>query len=429
MTRFEKALELLKQVSGSGSMLGLERVSELASAFGDPQNAVPVIHVAGTNGKGSFCAMMASVLSEQGLKVGTFNSPAMLTANDQIRINGEPVSEELFADTVIRVYEKGKQKEIFPTEFEIVTVAAFLIFIQEGCDIAVVECGMGGDGDATNIISRPILSVITNVSLDHCNYLGGTTAEIASHKAGIIKQGRPVYYGGGDISAYDVIKQAAALKGSELYTIDDFKDIIETDINSDDTAVIYRENAVSVPLKGAYQVRNLVNVLSCIEILRSEGYDIGIDNIRSGLAKVHWEGRFEQLSSDPLIIFDGAHNPDGMEQLCRSIEDYFPNNKPAILIGVLADKDYALYGLMLKDLVDRAFTVAPVNPRALSADELAKALKNKGISAEPFDSIVQGLEAAVDYCLSANKPLLIIGSLYMYKDVKTVLNSKNVQNT
>lgn len=423
MTRYEYALDILKKSSGSGSMLGLERISALVSLLGDPQDRLPVIHVAGTNGKGSFCAMMSAILSEQGMNVGTFNSPAMLSPNDQIRIGGVPVSDEFFSDAVIKAYELGKKLNEPPTEFELVTAAAFIIFTEQKCDFAVVECGMGGDGDATNIIKSPLLSVITNVALDHCAYLGRTASEIARHKAGIIKSGRPVFFGGSDKDALAVIQETAKRIGSKLYTPNTlaFKPAKEI---TDCTSLIYKRRKYTVPLKGAYQQLNLINVLSCVDILREQGITVDDNSVKNGLMKVRWEGRFELLCNDPVIIFDGAHNPDGMQQLCESTRRYYPDNKPAILIGVLADKDHKLYGSLLKGLVRRAFAVSPDNPRALASDKLAESLGSSGIDAVPFNNIREGLDCAMKYCKANKCPLFIIGSLYMYKDITALLAAK-----
>ncbi|MBR6874042.1 MAG: bifunctional folylpolyglutamate synthase/dihydrofolate synthase [Ruminococcus sp.] len=418
MTRIEKALSILKQASRSGSRPGLERISELCALLGDPQDRFRAVHVAGTNGKGSFCAMLSSVLGAQGYGVGTFSSPVMLRYNDCIRLGGEPVSEDVFAGAVIKADKASAQMTDKPTEFELLTAAAFLIFAEQGCDFAVIECGMGGRGDSTNVLKAPVLSVITNVTLDHCAFLGDTVADIAAQKAGIIKAGRPVFLGRPDKEVFDVVKREADLKGSELYTPDE--DILFRSENG----FTYRGRELTLPLKGAYQAENLRNVLSCIELLRTAGVSISDDAVVQGIAAVRWEGRFERLWDDPPVIFDGAHNPDGMTALCESIRTAFPDTKPAVLIGVLSDKDYRLYAKKLCPLISQAFTITPDNPRALPAKKLAEALSSEGIPAGAYLSIGEGFEAAFGHCRESRLPLLVIGSLYLYKDI--IAQIKNI---
>ena len=427
MTEFEKAKEILKKASRSGSRLGLERILELVSIFDNPQDKLKTIHVAGTNGKGSFCAMISAALSACGYKTGTFSSPVMLEVNDCIRINGLPVDESVFAKAVFKIDAASKQMTDKPTEFEMLTAVAFYIFWQEKCDFAVVECGMGGDTDSTNVISKPLISVITNVTIDHKDYLGNTVSEIASHKAGIIKSGVPVYFGGNDDEAYKVVLQAAKANCSVLYRPDyesvSFPD--NGDLNGDDVHINYKGIDYCTPLRGSYQVCNLLNVLSCIDILAEQGISLSPELVRKGIASVHWEGRFEKLCDDPLVIFDGAHNYDGMKELCNSIKRYFNGIKPVILIGVLADKDYRSYADMLRPLVNCAFAVAPDSPRALSSEKLAECFNGFGLDTKAFPDIAAGFDEAYSYCKLKQLPLFVIGSLYMYKDIKNALKKIN----
>ena len=419
MSEFEKAKQILINASRSGSRLGLERIYELASLLADPQDKPLTVHVAGTNGKGSFCAMLSSVLSAQGYRTGMFSSPVMLRENDCIRINGEPVSEEMFADAVIRTWSAAEKMSDKPTEFELLTAAAFLIFAEQGCKFAVIECGMGGDEDSTNIIRKPLLSVITNVTIDHCAFLGSTTAEIASHKAGIIKKGVPVYFGGEDIPAFEVIRERAVSLSSELYTPDHSAFV---PLDGVETGVRYRGEEYRVPLYGSYQYKNLINLLSCVDILKRKGVETDAENVKLGLQNVRWEGRFEKLCDDPVIIFDGAHNRDGMESFCESVIRHFSGVRPALLIGVLSDKDYGSYAEMLRPLVGAVFAVSPANPRALSAEELADSFSEHGLSAVPYRSVHEGFAAAYHHCKVNKLPLLAAGSLYMYKDIVSEVN-------
>lgn len=425
MTEFEKAQAILKEASRSGSRLGLERIYELASLLGDPQDKLKIVHVAGTNGKGSFCAMLASVLCAQGYKTGMFSSPFMLSENDCIRINGKPVSEKIFAEGIFKAYAASEKMRDKPTEFELLTAAAFLILSEQGCEYAVIECGMGGDGDSTNIIRQPLLSVITNVSLDHCAFLGNTVSEIASHKAGIIKPGVPVFFGDDDKEAFELINRTAEYKGSELYTSDSYHC---PHLDENGISLEYKGRKYSVPLFGNYQYKNLVSVLCCIDILRSLGIVLDEEAVDAGLSEVRWEGRFEKLSSDPVIIFDGAHNYAGMEYLCSTMVSYFKGVKPAILIGVLSDKDYPSYVAMLRPLVRRAFTVSPNNPRALDSKVLADVFNSSGLDSAAYPSIHSGFTAAYNYCSDNKCPLVVIGSLYMYKDIVNEIKNSVSEN-
>lgn len=430
MTKFETAIELLRTASLQGSKLGLERTKQLVSLLGDPYKKYRIIHVAGTNGKGSFAAMLSSVLSAQGYKVGTFSSPYMLTYNDCVRINGDIVDKELFGDAIIHAAEISEQMSEKPTEFELLTAAVFMLVAEQKCDYAVIECGMGGDGDSTNVLTDPLLSVITNVELDHQSFLGSTHSEIASHKAGIIKQGRPVFFGGDNAEAMEIISEAAKCNGSKLYTADMSKlHLINSDnILKNGITFSYGSTKISVPLRGSYQIKNITNVVCCIDILRDLGVKISDKAVCEGLSSVRWEGRFEVLSTDPIVIFDGAHNPDGMKGLCDSIKLNLKGDKPAILTGVLADKDYKLYSEMLRPLVERAFTITPDNPRALCASDLAVCFNENGIRAEAFTSIEAGFNAAYDFCKQNRLPLLIIGSLYLYKDIRPLVSRRMIND-
>ena len=271
MTNYEQALGYLKTAASRGSVLGLERISRLAELLGDPQDKVKTIHISGTNGKGSLGAMLCSVLKASGYRVGSFSSPAITSVTDSFRIDGEQISEEKFARLVLDIAPICESMEEKPTEFEVITAVAFELFRRENCDIAVVECGMGGDLDSTNIISAPLLSVITNVQLDHCGFLGSTVAEIASHKAGIIKKGRPVFFGGDDEAALAVIKAAAEKCGSELY-FPDPRELENAEFSLSGLSFDYRGERLEIPLLGTYQLTNAANVLRCVDILRKFRY-------------------------------------------------------------------------------------------------------------------------------------------------------------
>lgn len=419
MTSYDKALEYLKTASIRGSKLGLERITKLLEMLGNPQNKVKIIHIAGTNGKGSFGAMLSSILKSAGYLTGGFSSPAITEVTDSFRINGNEISREELGNLICSISPLCESLYDKPTEFEILTAAAYKLFAEKNCDIALVECGMGGDLDSTNALNSPLLSVITNVQKDHCGFLGNTIEEIASHKAGIIKQGRPVFFGGDSDNIPQPILNAAKEKSAALFTKSwsDIKtNFPEPVYNLYGISFNYKGMAIKLPLLGTYQLENAVNVLNCVEILRNEGLKIPYQAVKEGISKAKWHGRFELLRKNPAVIFDGSHNPDGIRCAAESIPLYFQNSKIALLIGVMADKEYDLYAEMLGDLTDRVFTVTPDNPRSLDSNILADSFSKKGIRAVPFSSLDDGVRSAYEYAASRRIPLIALGSLYMYRE-------------
>ncbi|MDE6501825.1 MAG: bifunctional folylpolyglutamate synthase/dihydrofolate synthase [Ruminococcus sp.] len=415
--KYIEAVEYLKKVSGRGSHLGLERISVLMEKLGNPQNKTKIIHITGTNGKGSISAMLSAVLKNSGYRVGSFSSPAITKVTDSFRIDCEEISENDFAEIMNIIYPVCESMEDKPTEFEILTAFAFEIFFRKKCDIAIVECGMGGDTDSTNVITSPLLSVITNVQKDHCSFLGNTIDEIACHKAGIIKPNRPVFFGGEEVP--EVIVQTAMKNNSELFTAD-WSDILfnypESVYTLSGTHFTYKGMKINLSLLGTYQLTNAVNVLNCIEILKNQGINIPYKAIKNGLENVKWHGRFEILRKNPLVIFDGSHNPDGISRTAESLEMYFRKNRVVLLIGVMADKDYNCYADILREHTEIVFTVTPNNPRSLDCQTLAGSFSAKGILACAFHNMKECVQSAYDYAKEKNLPLIALGSLYMYKD-------------
>ena len=418
---FTEALDYMKKAAERGSVLGLSRITELLRLLGDPQEKLKIIHIAGTNGKGSFGAMLTSVLKSAGYNVGGFSSPALTGVTDSFRIGGEEISNQDFADLIGDIAPVCESMAEKPTEFEVLTAAAFELFVRRGCDIALVECGMGGDLDSTNVIKAPVLSVTTNVQKDHAAFLGNTIGEIASHKCGIIKRGRPVYFGGDSEEAYEIVMDTAEKMEAELF-LPDYSQFAWSDesctINGTD--ITYKGEKLHIPLLGTYQCENAVNVLSCVEILRREGVDIPAEAVREGLANVKWHGRFEVLCKEPLIIYDGAHNPDGIRCAADSIRRYF-DKRVVLLIGVMADKEYELYADMLSELANAVFTVKPDNPRSLDSAVLAETFRRKGVTAEPYDDFDEGVRAVYSFASEKKLPLIALGTLYMYRQFTEAL--------
>lgn len=431
MAEFGEILDYLKTASLRGSRLGLERITELCSRMGNPQNKVKIIHIAGTNGKGSFLAMLSAVLTAAGYKTGSFSSPGLTGVTDSFRINGRELSEADFSaimSDVIPVCESmGESESDRPTEFEILTGAAFRLFCREKCDVALVECGMGGSTDSTNIIGSPLLSVITNVALDHTAFLGNTVSEIASCKAGIIKPGRPALFGGDDKTALGIIKKKAESCGSRLVVTGKRRiTVTEESIHGmrlTDTAF----GELKMRLSGTYQSDNCANVLTAVEMLREEGLEIPDDSVRSGLLSAVWHGRFEVMREKPLIIYDGAHNPDGIRQAAETLEKYI-NGRIVLFIGVMADKEYELYPEMLGKFIHTAFTVTPDNLRSLDCRDLAEVFRRHGITAFPYDDMGAAVKDAVEYAEKHGLPLIALGSLYMYREFSEHLRTLYPRN-
>ncbi len=423
---YEEAINYIHSIDWRGSRPGLSRVSELLDKLGNPQDELKFIHVGGTNGKGSFCAMMASVLKEAGFKTGLFTSPYIEFFNERMMINGEPISNAELAEFTSQVQKIADLMTDPPTEFELITAVAMLYFNKNKCDIVVLEVGLGGRLDATNIIKTPILSVITGIALDHTAVLGDTIEKIAAEKAGIIKQNCPVLLGCTSAeSDREAVKNIILGKACECES-----DFYETDLSSlvlksastDGTVIDYEDYTdIKISLLGLYQMKNAANVLSALNILVKLGYNIEKSAVYSGISKTVWKARFERISDDPLIFFDGSHNPQGITEAVRSIKQYFGENKVIIVTGVMADKDYSEMVSMISSVAAEVFTLTPDNPRSLAADKLADIYSLSGVKATACSSVCEAVSKAIARAKEINTPIFALGSLYMYSEVKNAV--------
>lgn len=413
-----EAIEYIHSIGWQRSKPCLDRIAELCKRLGDPQEGLKFIHVTGTNGKGSTCAMTESVLRHAGYKTGLFISPYIRHFNERIQVCGSPISNELLAKATETVKAEAEKMQDSPTEFELLSAIAFLVFKWEACEIVVLEVGMGGRLDSTNIISAPVLSVITGVSLDHTAILGSTAEEIAREKAGIIKPHCPVLYGDcSDGSVAEIINQKAAELSSDIYFCDKSEIVIEkADLNGS-LISFGSHKSVKIPLLGLYQTENAARVLKIADILRERGFAISERALRDGIASVRWPARFEKLFEEPLVLYDGSHNPEGIDAAVRTVKHYFGNEKINILTGVMADKDYSEMAKKIAPLTDTVYTVTPSNPRALSDTELAKIYRACGARAVECGSVDNGFKAAFSDTKESKKALLCLGSLYMYSEV------------
>lgn len=378
---------------------GLSVMRELMSRLGDPQRELRCIHIAGTNGKGSCAAMTASVLQEAGFRTGLFTSPDLVDMRERIQINSVYITEADFSDVTQRVQLADEGLE--PSYFEKLTAAAFLYFAEQSCDYVVLETGLGGRLDATNIIESTIASVIMPIGFDHMAVLGDTLAAIAGEKAGILKTGCPVVCAPQEPEALTVLRETAETQGCPFCLVDitKIKLLSHSPLGQRFTYGTWED--ICLPLLGAHQLRNAAAV---IEIARL----MGIDEVttRRGLARATWHCRLEYFLGTPPILLDGAHNAHGAEALTRALADYFPGENFTMVMGVMADKDYLSLLRLTEPFAARYICLAPDSPRALPAQELAALVH--GVPAMTAENPAQALAMARQY----SEPVCAFGSLY-----------------
>ena len=421
---YEEALEYIHGISWTFCKPGLERIRELCRKLGNPEKKLKFIHVAGTNGKGSFCSMLSSILTEAGLRVGLYTSPYIVRFNERIQLSGKPIEDEILAELTEKIKPVADGMKDKPTEFELITAIGFMYFEKMGADVVILEAGMGGRLDSTNVIDTPLLSVITGVALDHTAFLGDTVEKIALEKAGIIKPGVPVLWGGEDTVAGRVINDTANKLGSHLYKTR-HEEIKVNESSLDGTVFSYGEwDNIKLKLLGLYQPKNCASVLEAVGVLRKAGLSIDDEAVKLGLSKATWPARFEVIDRDPLTIFDGAHNPEGIDAAVKSIRHYFKGQRVFAVTGVLRDKDYGYIAKKLATVIDRAYTITPDNPRALTAEEYKEVLKSEGVDAVATESIKEALRLAREDARLAGANTVCLGSLYTYSEIISALNEK-----
>ena len=422
---YSEALEYIHSISWSFCKPGLERIRELCERLGNPQKSLKFIHVAGTNGKGSFSAMTESILRASGYKTGLFTSPYIVSFNERMKVCGKDISERELCEITEYVKPHADAMTDKPTEFELITAIGFEYFKRNNTDIVILEAGMGGRLDSTNIIDTAVLSVITGIALDHTAFLGDTVEKIAKEKAGIIKHGVPVLYGGDDAVAADVIRGVANDREAEFYQVDKSGlKILSTSV--DGTLFDYNEyQNLSLSLLGTYQPKNAANVLNALNILKNQGYKINEEAVRKGLIEVRWPARFEIISREPLIIFDGAHNPEGIDAAVQSVKEYFKNERVYVLSGVLRDKDYVAVAKKLSEIAKTVFTVTPSSDRALKSEEYRDTLLSMNTDAVAFNNVSEAVAYAYKTARDTKTPLICLGSLYTYCEIKPLIDALN----
>lgn len=394
---YQHAIDILTSQGKFYINLGLERVQAVLEIFGNPQKKMKFIHVAGTNGKGSVCAMLSSILSAAGLKVGLFTSPHIFEYTERIKINDEEITQDDFAKNVLEIIQIAEKNNIHLTEFEIITVVAFKYFAQNNVDLVILETGLGGRLDATNVIENNICSVITHIDFDHTERLGDTIEKIANEKAGIIKQNCPVITSKNN-AGFEVIQKVAQEKNAQIFISEEGRIC---------GRIFPQEKSA---LKGTYQRENLTLVLKVLELLNQNGFNIGENEIEEGLKNVKHPCRFEYLKEQNIII-DGAHNPNGTKALRESLDEYFPNQKIKFIFGCLKNKQYSQMMENLFTQNDEIYFYEFDNPNACIYEELASACN---FISKPFR----------EFKKDSNILTVICGSFYMIKELMLKIDIK-----
>ena len=396
------------------SVLGLEHMRELMKRLGNPQEDLKYVHIAGTNGKGSVIAFLYSALSQAGYRVGRYVSPTLYSYRGRIAVAGQMIDRDSFALYLTQVTDaiQAMTADGFPhpTAFEIETAVAFLYFKNKDCDLVLLEVGMGGNLDATNIINNTLLAVLVSISMDHMSFLGNTLSEIAEKKAGIIKEGCHVVTVRQKPEVMEVICEKCRSNHAECTVADAAQaQVVEEGVEGQ--TIIYEKERYRIPLAGIYQKENAVAALNALKVLDGLGFPTTAEQKKEGLEKVSWNGRFTVLDTEPLFVVDGAHNPAAADMLVQSIEHYFKGKRLIYIMGVFSDKDYQGVIRKTAPLADQIFTIqTPDNVRALPAQKLAEAIKEINPHVEAAESVKAAVEKA--YGLAEDKDVILaFGSL------------------
>ena len=422
---YQETLEYIHSVKWQGSKPGLSRTRELLSKLGNPEKKLRFVHIAGTNGKGSTAACIASVLKQAGYKTGLYTSPYINKFNERMQVNGDQISDAELEELTNEIRPHAESMKDLPTEFELITALAMRFFEYKQCDVVVLEVGMGGELDSTNVIDVPDVAVITAIGLDHTKDLGPSLGDIAMAKAGIIKKGGTVAIYGGPEEVLSVFQNVCDEKDADLY-LADFSALKIRKCDLTGCTFNYGElRNLFLPLAGTYQPYNAALAITALKLSCTKGYRISNEDIISGISNVKWPGRFEIISEDPVVILDGAHNPHGIIATAQSLKDHFGDKKIVFVLGVMADKDVKNMISHIAPLAKCFVAVKPENPRAMEPEALAKIFVECGLNAYPSNSIVEGVAKA--FVLSGSNGIICaLGSLYFSNDIRTaVKKAKN----
>lgn len=426
---YTEARVYLENVTKYGSVLGLENMKELLNRLSNPQDELKFIHIAGTNGKGSVLAYVSTVLTEAGYCVGRYISPTLFSYRERIQVNGEYIEKDSLARWVSKIRDAietmVQERKTHPTVFEIETALSFLYFKEKKCDFVVLETGMGGLLDATNVVKTTVAEIMVSISLDHLGVLGNNLREIAQNKAGIIKPETVVITAEQEKEAMEVLASVCQEKKCNLY-IAEKKDIRNIHYGYDGQTFDYKQyQKLEISLAGSYQILNAALAVEALERIKMLGYKISEEQLRRGLKKATWKGRFTILQKNPVFVIDGAHNRDAAKVLRQSIDLYFADKKIFYIMGMFKDKEYEEVLRQTADRAEYIFTIeTPNNVRALPAEELAQAAKKYNSNVEAADTIEEAVEKALAI---ADKEDVIIafGSLsFLGRLTKTVEGGK-----
>ena len=429
---YDEAVEKINSLLVFGSRPGLERVRELVDRIGAPDKKLKFVHIAGTNGKGSVCAFLSSVLRQAGYKTGLFISPYVLEFRERFQINGEMIPEQALAEIIEELWDivaEMKDEGKIITEFELVLAAGLKWFEREKCDVVVLETGLGGRFDATNIIDTPLASVIMSVSLDHTAILGDTVEKIAFEKCGIIKpDGVTVLYGDQPDGVFKVVRQIADNRNNRLIIADTASAVckksgLEGSVFSFTNELLFEgmETELYVPLIGAHQIKNAAAALFTAAVLRDRGLSISDGAIIEGLSHTAFPARAELLGNEPVVLLDGAHNPGGAAALSELIRTQLDGRYKVAVTGMLADKDIRTALSCLVPLFDRVMAVSPDNPRAMSAEGLAEIVSGYGIPVEAEHDLRAAYRKALGLAQENGGAVVVFGSLYLASDMRKII--------
>ena len=428
---YRQARNYIQETDKFGSVLGLENMRSLLNGLGNPEKKLKFIHIAGTNGKGSTLAYISTILKCNGNKVGRYISPTIFKYRERIQVDGEYIEKESFAElmTIIKsvIDEMLLNGKCHPTSFEIETALAFLYFLEKQCDIIVLETGLGGTLDATNVIDTTICSVISTISMDHMQFLGDTLTQIATQKAGIIKPGCVVVSAAQEDASKKVIIETAKDTNCELYFVDP-SELSGIEYGLKVQRFIYKGTKYKISLAGSFQIKNAALALKVIECLNLHGWNVSPQAIYDGLESTKWVGRFTLIHSKPIFIVDGAHNEDAARQLRESIELYFKGKRLIFIMGIFSDKEYKKIIALTVPFASTVITIeTPNNPRALPAKELANEISLYNIETKPVKSLKEAVD--MSFSLAGEDDIIIaFGSLSYLGDLINLVTKKFAQN-
>lgn len=415
---YEQAIDYIEQTDTPRQRYGLEKLKQALHRMGDPQEKVPYVHIAGTNGKGSTASMLSSVLNHAGLRCGLYTSPHLQRYNERFQIAGEPISDEQLIQSVQRVQQVCEQLGGTPIVFEVLTLMAFELFARLDCQIAVLEVGIGGRLDSTNCILSPQAAVVTQLGLDHTETLGDTIEQIAWQKGGIAKPGSRLVMAAQQEEAMEVVRQICRQEDCAFCVADPKRMQLLSSTLKGQRVLDEHFGELLIPLAGGHQIKNAANVLCTVEQLVQRGWKIPTEAVRDGLAAAKWSARFELLDESPYFILDGGHNPQCVQAAMDALEQFFPGKKAVILTGMMQDKDTEQ---MLEQMAEHAacfVCLHPDSPRALSAEQLAQQVKERfGLPAFCCESIAQGVALAQEKA-GSDGLVCALGSLYLAAEVR-----------